>query len=67
MCTSQPPAPAIQPAAPAPAPPPAELSTIVVPIRASLAPLLRDPRRSRAVNVTLAVVLVATAGLALGR
>jgi len=36
-------------------------------IGASLAPLLRDPRRSRAVNVTLAVVLVATAALAVAR
>ena len=43
------------------------INTSWLAIGASLAPLLRDPRRSRAVNVTLAVVLVATAGLALGR
>jgi threonine/homoserine/homoserine lactone efflux protein len=36
-------------------------------IGASLAPLLRNPRRSRAVNVTLALVLVATALLAVAR
>ena len=30
---------------------------------ASLAPLLRDPRRSRIVNVTLAVALVAATAL----
>ena len=35
------------------------INTSWLAIGASLAPLLRDPRRSRAVNVTLAVVLVA--------
>jgi threonine/homoserine/homoserine lactone efflux protein len=40
------------------------INTVWLLAGASLAPLLRDPRRSRVVNVSLAVVLVAATGLA---